>query len=303
MKKKNRPRSSQTPAYTTTAVLLNPSAGGGRALRRWQYFSQQLGNSTCYVSKSESDFRDAVRRLARNHRRIAVCGGDSSLAIAAEELAAVAFRGELLFLPAGSANDIARHLSAAKKTGNVYLGRIQSDASTRIFLGQANWGMGVIVNRQLAAVLSRLPFLRAVTSGIGFCAIVANHLMAKEVVVAEIQAGKEKLCGQFSSIVVSQIRYWASGMLFAPGADWHSTVWQVVAIRRCPLLRFLRILWAARQGQHLYFPEVAALMATRVEIRCQKVQWVQCDGEVPDELAGTHFFVTKRPSGFRITTL
>lgn len=290
------------PLKPPLAIIVNPSSGGGKSLR-----VQLPENSIRYVSRDESDFRNKVREFAKKHKTIGICGGDSSLTIAAEELQAIKFRGQLLFLPAGSVNDFVLEIAEQeKKQSSIYLGVLKAEGAEKNFIGQANWGLGVVVNRWVGEILKAAPFLRPLQNFIGFLCIVAAHLLRREIVEAEIASGNTNSSGRYSIVLVSQIAHWAGGLKFCPGASFKSPEFEVVLVRRCGLLRLIRIILAAKNGSHVNFPEVERLTGNTVEIRLKAPQAVQVDGDImrnsQGELKNTLYSLKKLKTGILLTT-
>lgn len=293
-------------------VLINPASAGGRAVRTWPDFEGLLEAGdfeiTSYTTSSETDFRVHARAFAGRFDTIGICGGDSSLTIAAEELFSAGFDGELIFLPAGSVNDIVLDIreQRAARAGTLWLGELTAGKSQKDFIGQANWGLGVAVNRQVGALLRSMPFLRPLTGLIGFFAIVVSHLLRRDVVRAGIHLDSATLQGEFSVILVTQIRHWASGLRFAPGADWYGPGLDVVTIRRCGLLRLIRILLAARTARHLEFEEVEVHQSRRVKVALETAEAVQVDGDILRDDAGelrlSEYRLAKKKSRFLLSS-
>jgi diacylglycerol kinase family enzyme len=294
-------------------VLINPASAGGRAVRTWPEFESLLRAGefeiVSYTSSSETDFRVHARAFAARFDTIGICGGDSSLTIAAEELFSAGFDGELIFLPAGSVNDIVldiREQRAARRS-KLWLGEITAGSTRKNFIGQANWGLGVTVNRQVGWLLRSMPFLRPLTGLIGFLAIIFNHLMRRDAVRASIQLDSENIQGEFSIILATQIRHWASGLRFAPNASWYAADFSIVTIRRCSLVKLIRILLAARTARHLEFPEVEMHVSRRVKIALETAAAVQVDGDIlrhdAGELRVTEYRLAKKKSRFVLSSL
>lgn len=292
------------PRKPSFAVIVNPTSAGGRSLGVWQALKLEV---PYHISSSEQDFRAQVRKFAHHYKSIGICGGDSSLTIAAEELLAVKYPGELRFLPAGSVNDIILDIreNLEEKKAGVYLGSLQAGNTTKTFIGQANWGLGVVVNRWVGKTLHTLPFLRPLQNFIGTLSIIFAHLLRRETVRADITGGGTMLSGTYSVVLVTQIRHWASGLLFAPGANYFKPHFQVVTIRRCGLLRLIKIILSAKNGSHLAFPEVETFLAREVEVRLQNPAAVQIDGDIlrdgTTELKYTGYRVKKIKSALRLT--
>jgi len=285
------------------AVVINPTSGGGRMLKEWPRIEAELiatGHAvTGHISSSEADFRAKTRAFARRFSALGICGGDSSLTIAAEELAAAKFRGELRFLPAGSVNDIVLDIAAAQRESKKYLclGELATENFSKLFIGQANWGLGVVVNRWVGKVLKTLPALRRFQQTIGTLSIILAHLLRREKVMATLQIGNRLLSGHFSIVLVTQLQHWASGLRFAPDASFYAPEFQVVTVRRTGLLKLIRIILAAKTGQHLKFREVEVSQAREVHLHFAKAAAVQIDGDIlrfsGREVTGHNFRLSK----------
>lgn len=267
-------------------VIVNPSSGGGRSLNDWPRLEAQLVAAgygiTKHISSSEQDLRATARAYARRFAALGICGGDSSLTIAAEELAAAQFKGELLFLPAGSVNDIVIDIEEQQGKGKAafYLGELLAGSQRRQFIGQANWGLGVVVNRWVGNILRVIPFLRKYQETIGTLCIIAAHLLHRDKVYAKFTIANERISNVYSILLVTQIRHWASGLRFAPDANFYEPEFQVVAIRHSGLFRLIRIILAAQMGKHTAFEEVQIYRAPKMTIEFLRPAAVQIDGDI-----------------------
>lgn len=295
------------------AVLINPSSAGGKSLSTWPQYQAALEAQgykiTKHISVSESDFRETAKHFAKRFHAIGICGGDSSLTIAAEVLAACGFSGHLVFLPAGSVNDIILDIREKQSTGtkSAWLGELLSGNESKKFLGQANWGLGVVVNRWVGKLLSTLPILRPMTNLLGFLCIVTAHLLKREMVTGRISTGNSELSGQWSILIVSQIRYWASGLDFFPKASYYAPELEIIAVERAGLFTLIRIIMAAKTGKHLQFPQVKSLRGKSALVEFTKAHAAQIDGDIlrtnGAEFVSTEFKISKRRARFRLTSL
>lgn len=294
------------------AAIINPTSAGGKSLAVWPQYRQNLeaqGHTiTQHISVSEADFREAVKHFAQKFRTIAICGGDSSLTIAAEELLGTRYRGDLLFLPGGSVNDIVLDIRAQQATAskNIYLGEVSCVDDTKQFIGQANWGLGVVVNRWVGKTLSALPFLRPLQNVIGIFSIVFAHLLRRELVDAEIIADNISQRGCWSIVIVSQIKYWASGLPFCPGASFHRPEFEIITVKRCGLIQLIKIILAAKHGRHTDFPEVTRQLARTVELLAEHAEAVQIDGDIlrsaTGEVKALRYYLKKIKTPFTLST-
>lgn len=292
-------------------VIINPTSGGGRTLREWPRLEAALVSQgktiTQHISTSEADFRATARAYARRFNALGICGGDSSLTIAAEELSALKYKGELLFLPAGSVNDIVIDIDEAqgKMSGSIYLGELSAEKERKVFIGQANWGLGVIVNRWVGKLLRVLPPLRKFQETIGTLCIVAAHLLRRETVFATFNIGNRRVSGRYSIILVTQLKHWASGLRFAAGASFYSPDFQIVTVRRTGLIRLIRIILAAKTGAHTAFSEVEVFSSPSLSLQLLKPAAVQVDGDIlsarEKEVTSGRFDLVKRKTTMRLS--
>jgi len=298
------------PTKKHTAVLINPSSAGGLSLKKWPAHRDALHQkgvrTSEYVSASEADFREHTRMLAKKFKRIAVVGGDSSLTIAGEELVAANYKGVLQFLPAGSVNDIILDLREnTAQNQSAYLGFLKTQSIQKNFIGQANFGIGVFVNRWVGKILHTLPFLRPLQNTVGVLCILVGHLFRRDVVSLSLGTKHKTYRGRYSLVLVSQIRHWAGGLLFAPEASYFKKAFQIVAVRRTPLLRFIKIIQAAKDGGHLHFNEVETFFAPELTIEAQKNIAVQIDGDIlcvdGKIVKSQKFILGKKKSALRLT--
>jgi diacylglycerol kinase family enzyme len=291
-------------------IIINPTSGGGRTLREWPRLEADLNATgheiTQHISTSEADFRATARAYARRFTALGICGGDSSLTIAAEELAAVKFKGELIFLPAGSVNDIVIDIdeAAVNKGGALYLGELSAAGERKAFIGQANWGLGVVVNRWVGRLLGAMPALRKFQETLGTLCIIFAHLFRRETTYATFTIGNHRVSGQYSIILVTQLKHWASGLRFAAGASFYKPDFQVVTVRRTGLIRLIRIILAAKTGGHTAFSEVEVFSAQSLRLEFLRPVAVQIDGDIlrarEKELLSGRFDLAKRKTAMRL---
>jgi diacylglycerol kinase family enzyme len=115
--------------------------------------------------------------------------------------------------------------------------------------------------------------------------------------MATLQIGNRLLSGHFSIVLVTQLQHWASGLRFAPDASFYAPEFQVVTVRRTGLLKLIRIILAAKTGQHLKFREVEVSQAREVHLHFAKAAAVQIDGDIlrfsGREVTGHNFRLSK----------
>ncbi len=277
-------------------ILLNPSAGGGRALnyrnRLEALFRSRNIPYELHVSDSEAHLRDLARDRARDSGVLAAVGGDSTFQIVAEEIVSAGSRARLAMFGLGSSNDIPREFGlespertlAALEGGRsrrIDLGRVEAGGiSPKYFIGQASLGLGVFVNLSAARVAARRPGLARFQTAVGVWGVA--RAIRKKLVPISIAVASEgqKVEGRFQVANFANIRYWATGRRLVPQARPDDGQLDACLIRESSFLRLARIASAAGKGRHLLAAGVEFLRSPVFDISSETPFAVQVDGEV-----------------------
>lgn len=280
-------------------ILLNPSAGAGRARRTKEKLEAELGRrGVSYlltVTESEADLRERTRLLAEKEKAIAGAGGDSTFLIMAEEILKSGRRPALGLVGMGSSNDLAASFglesleTACRALGEgrpkpVDVGVVEQDRERLgYFLGQANLGLGVAVNRYVAGLAERHPRLAARQFLAGFLGVREAYRKGRIPVKLRVQAGEAGGDeGLFVAAVFANTPHWATGLRIAPEARPDDGALDLCLVAACPFRRLVRVYAAARKGRHLDRPEVRLLRSKRFEVEFDEPALVQTDGEIID---------------------
>ncbi|MDW7759962.1 MAG: diacylglycerol kinase family protein [Acidobacteriota bacterium] len=277
------------------AVLLNPSAAGGRALRLKPVLESRLSEAgvVCdlHVSENEAHFRRLSRDLATRTGILAAAGGDSALQILVNEIMRLEKRPAVAFIGLGSSNDIGREFEtesldkacAALRRGQrrpIDLGRISCPGTDPVwFVGQANIGLGAVVNARMEAWAGRTPHLARAQTPAGILAVMRAFRRKQVPVSLSISAdGDKTIEGTFTAAVFSNIRYWATGKLIAPAARPDDGLLDACLIGDMSFLRLARIARLAGRGGHTEMPDVRLMTGRRFSISSPDGFEVQTDG-------------------------
>ena len=163
------------------AIIVNPTAGRGRAIRSIKRLKATLNQHVIHyhleTSKDEFDLRSLAGNLAKDYPTLVGAGGDTTLSIIVDQIIKQKQRGELRSLPAlgilplGSSNDIAREFGiktleqacSALQSGNIKkvdVGMLAPiDRIPTYFLGTLSLGLGVTVNKYVEGKVRSHPFL------------------------------------------------------------------------------------------------------------------------------------------------
>ncbi len=278
------------------AILFNPSAGKGRALRARARLEEALRKRSVgyelIVTESESGLRDLTRRLASAGRPLAGAGGDSTFQIMINELMAARADAPLGLIGVGSSNDIPLALGigtldeacralAAAAPRRLDLGVIETEGLPGLyFLGQANIGLGASVNAYVEDLARRRPGLARHQTAAGIMGI-RRALKKKDVPVRlAVSTASEHLEGSYTLAVFSNTRLWATGRAIAPDASPEDGLLDACLIDAATFPRLARLAFLARRGNHVGERDVHLLRGAAFEIFSDRGFTVQADGEL-----------------------
>ena len=282
-------------------VLFNPSSGKGRSLKKKKHLKDVLNKYSIdhefIITKSEAHLRELVHTYS-NAKSIIAVGGDSTITIAADEIIKGKHNIALGLIPLGSSDDIALDygltnlekavLAISKgKTKRTDIGKItENDKTVCHFLGQANIGIGVSINRYVANTALKKKLIAKNQTLAGLAGMIYAYRKHEVPVQAHIVHPEENIDGEFTSLLFSKIRYWASGLLYAPNAKPDDGDLHGVFIKSCPLTRLLRLTQLAAKGNHITKEETLSVSANRFRVRLNSPFQIQVDGDIL-QLSGT----------------
>jgi len=289
-------KSSHSGKGSKLAILLNPSAGGGRAGRSRERLEKLLKDQALaynlIVTENEEQLKALALRLAAEGRTIVGAGGDSTFHLIINEIMAAGGRAPFGMLGLGSSNDITqefglepleRAVAALKRnrTRLLDLGCLkQGGKILRYFLGQANMGLGVAVNRYVDGLARRRPWLarrQTLAGTLGIMRAYRQRLIPLELAIRG-QEGTAK--GSYVVAIFSNTRYWATGKLIAPQARPDDGRLDACLIEKCSFLRLARINTLAKSGRHGRAPEVRFLQSAEFTMTSPAAFDIQADGEI-----------------------
>jgi diacylglycerol kinase family enzyme len=278
------------------AILFNPSAGKGRALRARARLEEALRKRgvgyELIVTESEGRLRDLTRELASAGRPLAGAGGDSTFQIMINEMMAARADVPLGLIGIGSSNDIPLALGvgtldeacralAAAAPRRLDLGAVEAEVFPVLyFLGQANIGLGASVNAYVENLSRRKPRLARHQMAAGIMGVL-RALKRKEVPVRlAVSTAGEHLEGAFTLAVFSNTRLWATGRAIAPDASPEDGVLDACLIDAASFARLARLASLARRGKHAGERDVHLLRGAAFEVFSDMPFAVQADGEL-----------------------
>lgn len=273
------------------ALIVNPSAGGGRAakvLPKVQERLRALGvEQHTELTRDLPHAQDLARSAAAAGEPAVVLSGDGLVGAVAHVLRGHA--GAVMgVLPGGRGNDFARvagiPLDVEEACEVIANGAPRAvdlgDVDGATFIGIASLGFDSEANRianeappQLGGLVYAYGALRALAAW--------KHASFEVVVDGTARA--------FSgwSVACANSKAYGGGMFMAPDADLHDGQLDVVISEATTKAKFLRVLPAVFKGRHVEEPTVHVLRGTEVRVSADRPFTVYADGDPIGELPCT----------------
>jgi YegS/Rv2252/BmrU family lipid kinase len=275
----------------TLSLIVNPSAGDGRAGRELPRVRAELGRRRLDYHVEYTNSLDHARDLARaalNAGETAVgFGGDGLIGVVADTIKHS--DGLMGVLPGGRGNDFVRMLGipldpvaacevlASHTVREVDLGEV--GATT--FVGIASCGFDSVANR----IANETKLMRGnLVYTYGALRALAGWRPARFTVTID-GAPPRDFTGY--TVAAANSKAYGGGMLLAPDASLDDGRLDVVIVEQTPKLRFLRLLPTVFKGEHVKQPNVHVLRASEVEISADRPFTMYADGDPIGELPVT----------------
>jgi diacylglycerol kinase family enzyme len=277
-------------------LVVNPAAGGGRALRTLATATAALdGASARYQvqpSASLAHARELAAAAAQRGEVTVAVGGDG---LAGALAGAVADAGGVMALiPAGRGNDLARELGlppgAAAAAAAILDGQqAELDLLGLSIPGQPEETAALSAYLGLPSVAGEIANRSRLIRGPATYPVAALRALARwrpvsfrveqtggpGGPVAGIPAGEFPGYG----VVLANSRFFGGGMQVCPPARTSDGCLDVVVMHDAPKAAFLRVLLQIRDGTHVSLPQVALGQAAAVTVTADTALPVAADGE------------------------
>jgi diacylglycerol kinase (ATP) len=274
-------------------LIVNPAAGGGRALRSAAEAAGVLDALGIRHQVTRSASLGHARELAAaavDGGQVAVAvGGDGMAGAVAAAVAGQSPDGVLGLIPAGRGNDLARVL-AIPAGPEAAVALLTGGTPRRVDLigvsieGQPELAVAGSVYAGLPSVAGEIANATRWLTGPAVYPVAALRALAawRPVTFGLDQAGPGPGPAEFPgyAVVIANIAYFGAGMMVAPPARIDDGVLDIVTMRDGPRLAFLRVLLRIRGGTHVALPQVGLDRAATVTLTMDRALPVAADGEV-----------------------
>ncbi len=282
-------------------LIVNPSAGGGRAGRAISDVENELSRLGLEHRTERTRSLEHARELAQ----AAAAGGEAAVAFGGDGLVgAVAgavseVDGVLGVLPGGRGNDLTRVLGIPRTPvlacGVLRSGVIQAldlgEVDGRTFIGIASCGFDSVANR----IANETKLVRGnLVYAYGMLRALVGWKPATFTI--EFESGDVRTMTGYS-VAAANSKAFGGGMLLAPDASLNDGLLDVVTIAAVPRLRYLTMSPTVFTGGHIRQPNVDVARTSSVRISASRPFTMYADGDPIAELPAT---VRVRPGAVRV---
>jgi YegS/Rv2252/BmrU family lipid kinase len=271
-------------------LLVNPSAGGGRAGRARDAVLAELRGRGLVVRCEQTKGLDHARELAlaaaQAGETVVCLGGDGMIGAVADAIRRIS-GARLAILPGGRGNDLARVLgipqdpveACATVVHGVPRRLDLGEVGGRAFVGIASAGFDSEANR---IANEAPPWLGNLVYAYGALRALLSWRPARFTVTLAPGGERQELTGY--SVAAANSKAYGGGMLLAPQASLEDGLLDVVAVGRVAKPRFLANLPRVFKGTHTRLPSITVWRAPEVEISADRPFTLYADGDPIAEL-------------------
>lgn len=265
------------------ALIVNPSAGGGRAGRALPGVEAALRerglNFHVECTRSLEHARELAHAAAGGGETAVAFGGDGLIGAIAGTLSGN--DGVLGVLPGGRGNDFARTLGIPLEpraaveildTGAVRALDL-GEAGGRVFIGIASCGFDSEANRianETRIVRGNLVY--------AYGALRALASWRPATFSVRLDGGEPRRASGYT-VAAANSKAYGGGMWLAPAAALDDGLLDVVIVGHVPKRQFLRLLPTVFKGEHVRQPNVEVIRASEVEISAERPFTLYADGD------------------------
>ncbi|CAB4876653.1 MAG: YegS/Rv2252/BmrU family lipid kinase [Actinobacteria bacterium] len=281
------------------SVIVNPSAGGGRASKVLVDIERLLTQRGADFSITETRDLPHARQLARDAaqqgRTAAALGGDGLVGAVAAGCAESG--GLLAVLPGGRGNDLARVLGIPNDPAAAVAIALDGKAG-HIDMGEGNGTpFCCIASCGYDSDANRIANEAKVPGALSYLYAALRALISWKQAHFKIEIDGDAIELNGFSVIVANSKAYGGGMFIAPDADLQDGLLDVVTIEGNSRLRFLALLPLVFKGKHISTREVTVRRGATVRIEADRPFTVYADG---DPLCDLPAVITVRPDACRV---
>jgi len=271
-------------------VIVNPTAGGGRALRAVPWLRERLGprpEARFEITRRAGDAESLAAGAAESgHDRVIVVGGDGTVQEVVNGLLAGDRRPELGIVPLGSGNDLARSVGLPADPAPAWHAAIGSNtqpldvARARNGEGAERWfasAGGIGFDAQVAAAMTDRRGWQAGRAGYLLTTLSELRRYSNRTISLTVDGASS--AHDVLLVAIANGAYYGGGMRIAPEARPDDGMLDVCVVADISRLTAIRQLPNLYRGTHVHHPQVSMRTGRRVEVDGEPSTRIHLDGE------------------------
>ncbi|NMO97446.1 diacylglycerol kinase [Paenibacillus lemnae] len=276
-------------------LIYNPTSGREEMKRRLADVLQRLDSAgietSCHATTGEGDAtRSAAEAVERGYDLIIAAGGDGTLNEIVNGMAGKDNLPPLGVFPLGTTNDFARALGISKNWED-YCDLVIRDVTRPIDVGVANdrYFINIAGGGTLTELTYEVPSrLKTMIGQLAYYLKGLEKMVSlapQELIIRA--AGQPEIHDEFMVFLMANSNSVGGFERLAPGASIDDGMLDVIALRKCNLAEFVRLVSLALRGEHVNDKKVIHFRTNYMEVSSPGPVQLNLDGEFGGVLPGT----------------
>ncbi|MFD1174779.1 diacylglycerol kinase [Paenibacillus puldeungensis] len=275
-------------------LIYNPTSGREEMRRLLPDVLERLDRhgieTSCHATTGEGDAtREAAEAVSRGYDIIIAAGGDGTLNEVVNGMAGKDNLPPLGIFPLGTTNDFARAMGIPRRWED-YCDLVIENKTRPIDIGRANGRhfINIAGGGSLTELTYEVPSrLKTLIGQLAYYMKGIEKMASLSPTQLIIQAeGYEVIEGEFMLFLIANSNSVGGFEKLAPDASIDDGMLDVIAVKKCNLAEFIRLVTMALRGDHFNDPHVVYFKTPRMEVTSPGHVLINLDGELGGELPG-----------------
>ncbi len=275
-------------------LIYNPTSGREEMRRRLPDILQRLDEggieTTVHATTGEGDAtRAAIDAAQRGYDIVIAAGGDGTIYEVVNGLADQEHRPELGIFPLGTTNDLSRALGISRQWED-YCDLVLRGESRPIDVGRANdrYFINIAGGGSLTELTYEVPSrLKTMIGQLAYYFKGVEKMVNLTPMQLKIDAeGQDPIEGEFMIFLIGNTNSVGGFEKLMPDARIDDGLLDVIALKKCNLAEFIRVVSMAQRGDHFNDPNVLYFRTPRLEVTSPNNVLLNLDGELGGKLPG-----------------
>ncbi|GGH10060.1 diacylglycerol kinase [Paenibacillus segetis] len=275
-------------------LIYNPTSGREEMRRLLPHVLERLDRAgietSCHATQGEGDATlEAADAVDRGYDIIIAAGGDGTLNEVVNGMAGKNNLPPLGVFPLGTTNDFARAMGIPKRWED-YCDLVIENKTRPIDIGKANdrHFINIAGGGSLTQLTYEVPSrLKTLIGQLAYYMKGIEKMASLSPTNLTIRAeGYDVLEGEFMLFLIANSNSVGGFEKLAPDARIDDGLLDVIAVKKCNLAEFIRLVSMALRGDHFNDPHVVYLKTRRMEVTSPDHVLLNLDGELGGELPG-----------------